>query len=190
MDKKALSERDICTKFITPAVQAGGWDIQTQIREEFPFTKGRIIVRGRMRTRGEICRADYVLFHKPNLPIAVIEAKDNKHSVGAGMQQALRYAEALDIPFMFSSNGDAFLFHDRTGTGDKVETELALNCFPSPRELWNRYCTWKGLATEAQATIETPYYDDGSGREPRYYQASPSTALSRRSQPAGSAFCW
>ncbi|CAA7626010.1 Type I restriction enzyme EcoAI R protein [Candidatus Terasakiella magnetica] len=176
MDKKALSERDICTKFITPAVDAGGWDIQTQVREEVTFTKGRVIVRGRMHTRGETCRADYILSHQPNLPLAVIEAKDNNHSVGAGMQQALRYAEMLDLPFAFSSNGDGFLFHDRTGSGGKVETELALSEFPPPSELWTRYCAWKGLAPEAQATVETPYYDDGSNRSPRYYQT---TAINR-----------
>lgn len=173
MNKKDLSERDICTKFITPAVIDAGWDLHTQIREEVSFTKGRIIVRGKLHTRGEIKRADYILYYKSNIPLAVIEAKDNKHSVNAGIQQALNYAETLGIPFVFSSNGDGFLFHDKTGSSEKLETELSLNEFPSPSELWQRYCQWKGLATpSALQTIEMPYYDDGTGRAPRYYQAS------------------
>src|ERR1035437_8549623 len=114
MNKKDLSERDICTKYITPAVKLAGWDEMAQIREEVSFTKGRIIVRGRLVTRGKAKRADYVLYYKPNIPIALIEAKDNNHSVGDAMQQALDYAATLDIPFVFSSNGDGFVFHDRT----------------------------------------------------------------------------
>jgi type I restriction enzyme R subunit len=170
MNKKSLSERDICTKFITPAIVQAGWDIQKQVREEFSFTKGRIMVRGKLHTRGKARRADFILYHQLNLPLAVIEAKDNKHSVGAGMQQALDYADALDVPFVFASNGDGFLFHDRTGTGAQVETELSLDQFPSPQELWQRYCQWKGLDAAASAKVEAPYYDDGSGRVPRYYQ--------------------
>ena len=173
MDKKQLSERDICSKFITPAITSAGWDLHTQIREEVTFTKGRVIVRGKMHTRGEQKRADYILYYKPNMPLAVIEAKDNKHSVGAGIQQALGYADALGVPFVFSSNGDGFLMHDRTGKAGEVEQALALNAFPSPGQLWQWYCQWKGIATEAaRHTIEMDYYDDGSGRAPRYYQAS------------------
>ncbi len=173
MGKQKLSERDICTKFITPAIQQAGWDIHTQVREEVSFTKGRIIVRGKLHSRGEQKRADYILYYKSNIPIAIIEAKDNKHSVGAGMQQALNYAETLEIPFVFSSNGNAFLAHDRTGNYSVTEQEIQLNQFPSPSELWQRYCVWKGIETEqAKTTVEMPYYDDGSGRAPRYYQAS------------------
>ena len=172
MDKKSLSERDICTKFIAPAIQQAGWDIQRQVREEVSFTKGRIIVRGKLHSRGKSRRADFILYHQANLPLAVIEAKDNRHSVSAGIQQALDYAESLDVPFVFSSNGDGFLFHDRTGTGGQVETSLALDEFPSPEDLWQRYCQWKGLDAEAQKKIETPYYDDGTGRAPRYYQSN------------------
>ncbi len=173
MSKKSLSERDICTKFITPAILKAGWNLHTQIREELSFTKGRIIVRGKLHTRGKQKRADYVLYYKSNIPIAVIEAKDNSLSVGAGMQQALDYAETLDVPFVFSSNGDAFLMHDRTGLADKVEQELSLDSFPSPEELWARYCKWKGVDTpEAKNTVEMPYYDDGTGRAPRYYQVN------------------
>ncbi|HLE55844.1 MAG TPA: type I restriction-modification enzyme R subunit C-terminal domain-containing protein, partial [Rhodothermia bacterium] len=127
MNKKDLSERDICTKFITPAVVKAGWDIQSQIREEVFFTRGRIIVRGKLVTRGKAQRADYILYYKPNIPIALIEAKDNNYPVGGGMQQAIKYAATLDIPFVFSSNGDAFLFHDRTGQGAQTETEYVSN---------------------------------------------------------------
>ena len=173
MSKKSLSERDICTKFITPAILKAGWDLHTQIREELSFTKGRIIVRGKLHTRGKQKRADYVLYYKSNIPIAVIEAKENNLSVGAGMQQALDYAETLDVPFVFSSNGDAFLMHDRTGLADKIEQELSLDAFPSPEELWARYCKWKGVNTPAaKNTVEMPYYDDGTGRAPRYYQVN------------------
>ena len=116
MDKKLLTERDICTKFITPAIVKAGWDLHTQILEEVSFTDGKIYVRGRLTARGERKRADYILYHKANIPIAIIEAKDNNHSVRAGIQQALDYARILDIPCVFSSNGDGFLFHDRTAT--------------------------------------------------------------------------
>ncbi|MCE7520672.1 DEAD/DEAH box helicase family protein [Halomonas titanicae] len=170
MDKKALSERDICTKFITPALEQTGWDIQTQIREEVTFTAGRIIVRGRMHTRGKKRRADYLLSYQKNQPIAVIEAKDNRHRVGDGMQQALAYSDALDVPFVFSSNGDGFLFHDRTGLSEQTETTLTMAEFPSPETLWERYCQYKGIQPNARPIIEQPYYDDGSGRTPRYYQ--------------------
>jgi type I restriction enzyme R subunit len=173
MSKKDLSERDICSKYITPAVTGAGWDLHTQIREEVSFTKGRIIVRGKLHTRGEQKRADYILYYKSNIPLAVIEAKDNSYSVGAGMQQALNYAETLGVPFVFSSNGDGFLMHDRTGFADKTEIELALDAFPTPAQLWQRYCQWKGLETpSARQTVEMSYYDDGTGRAPRYYQSS------------------
>ena len=173
MVKKQLSERDICTKYITPAVIAAGWDLHSQIREEVSFTKGRIIVRRKLHTRGEQKRADYILYYKSNIPLAVIEAKDNSHSVGAGMQQALNYAETLGVPFVFSSNGDAFLLHDRTGNALKTEQKLTLDAFPSPSELWQRYCDWKGIETVAERkTVEMPYYDDGTSRAPRYYQAN------------------
>ncbi|MCE0734149.1 DEAD/DEAH box helicase family protein [Halomonas sp. G15] len=170
MDKKALSERDICTKFITPALERAGWDIQTQVREEVSFTNGRIIVRGRLHTRGKRRRADYLLSYQKNQPIAVIEAKDNKHGLGDGMQQGLAYSDALDVPFVFSSNGDGFLFHDRTGLGGQTETTLGLDDFPSPELLWERYCQYKGIGPAARPVVEQPFFDDGSGRTPRYYQ--------------------
>ena len=171
MDKKTLTERDICTKFINPALEQAGWDLNTQVREEVSFTAGRIIVRGRLHTRGKRRRADYVLSYKKNIPIAIIEAKDNNHTLGDGMQQALAYSDALDAPFVFSSNGDGFLFHDRTGLFGKTESSLSLTEFPSPETLWELYCQYKGIAqASARQAVEQPYYDDGSGRLPRYYQ--------------------
>ena len=172
MDKRSLSERDICTKFITPALRRARWDEMLQIREEVSFTKGRIIVRGKLLTRGKARRADYILYYKPNIPVAVIEAKDNSHSVGDGMQQALDYAEMLNIPFAFSSNGDGFVFHDRTGVDSPRETDFALDAFPPPAELWERYRSWKGLTPEAEEIVLQDYHDDSSGKTPRYYQVN------------------
>jgi len=170
MNKQMLSERDICTKFITPALENAGWDVLTQVREEFQLTKGRIIVRGKLHARGQHKRADYVLFHKPNLPIAVIEAKDNKHTIGSGMQQALGYADLLQVPFVFSSNGDGFLFHNRIAKDGVIERELALDEFPSPETLWQWWAEHQGLNTQQQALITQDYYSDGSNKMPRYYQ--------------------
>lgn len=172
MDKRNLTERDICTKFILPAVKRAGWDEMLQVREEVYFTKGRIIVRGKLVTRGKAKKADFVLYYKPNIPIALIEAKDNNHSVGDGMQQALDYAATLDIPFVFSSNGDGFLFHDRTAQSGQIETNLGNDAFPSPAALWARYRTWKGLDAEAEQIVLQNYFDDGSGKAPRYYQVN------------------
>jgi type I restriction enzyme R subunit len=170
-DKKLLSERDICTKFITPAITADSkWDLMNQVREEVFFPKGRVLVRGLLSTRGEAKRADYILFHKPGIPLAVIEAKDNNHAVGAGMQQALDYAKALDVPFVFSSNGDAFLFHDRTGQSQPVEKELALHEFPSAEDLWHCYQVWKGLSPQQTKVVEQDYCLQGPDKAPRYYQ--------------------
>ncbi len=171
-DKKSLSERDICTKYITPAIVAGGWDVQVQVRENVYLTKGRVIVRGKLVSRGTAKFADYVLYFKPNLPLAIVEAKDNNRGVGDGMQQGLGYAEMLDVPFVFSSNGDGFLFHDRTGQGAKVEEQLTLEQFPSPEELWRRYCVWKGISPVSEAIVAQDYYSDGSGKAPRYYQVN------------------
>src|SRR3984885_2383367 len=172
MDKRSLSERDICTKFITPALRQAGWDEMLQIREELGFTKGRIIVRGKLVTRGQAKRADYILYYKPNIPLALIEAKDSSHSVGDGMQQALDYAATLDIPFVFSSNGDGFVFHDRTGASATKEANLALDAFPSPADLWTKYRAWKGLDADAEQIVLQDYFDDGSGKAPRYYQVN------------------
>jgi len=172
MDKRSLTERDICTKFILPAVKQAGWDMMLQVREEVFFTKGRITVRGKLVARGNAKKADVVLYYKPNIPIALIEAKDNNHAVGDGLQQGLDYAETLAIPFVFASNGDGFVFHDRTGLRHLKEENLRLDQFPSPDELWRLYSTWKGLDTPAEALVLQDYYDDGSGKAPRYYQVN------------------
>ena len=169
--KKFLSERDICSKFISPALEQAGWDMQTQIREEVSFTDGRIYVKGNLTTRGKRKRADYILYYKPNIPIAIIEAKDNKHSVSDGIQQGLDYARILDIPTIYSSNGDAFYEHDRTCSDRNIEREITLDNFPSPQELWQRYKKYKGIQTDEQERISAQdYFFDGSGRTPRYYQ--------------------
>jgi type I restriction enzyme, R subunit len=169
-NKKTLSERDICTKYITPALIKAGWNIETQILEEVSFTDGKIFVRGKLTARGKRKRADYILYYNSN-PVAIIEAKDNNHSVNSGIQQAFEYARILDIPCVFSSNGDGFIFHDRTVSDSAIETELTLDNFPSPDSLWNRYKIFKGIQTEEQERIiSQEYYSDGSGRRPRYYQ--------------------
>ena len=179
MDKKRLSERDICTKVIAPALRRAGWDLRSQIREEYPFTKGQISVRGKLVCRGESKRVDYILHYKnkPNLHIALIEAKKNTRAIGDGMQQALNYAAALDIPFVFSSNGDGFVFHDKTGLGSKRETILSLDEFPSPDALWTRYRTWKGWTPEAEKIVLQDYFHDPRGKEPRYYQVKAINAV-------------
>lgn len=170
MDKKQFSERDICTKYITPALEGAGWDIATQVREEFPLTNGRIIVRGKLHTRAKNKRADYVLFYKPNVPIAIIEAKDNNHSLGDGMQQGLGYAAMLEVPFVFSSNGDGFLFHNTIAIDGIIEREISLEEFPSPDLLWRWWSAHRGLTENQESLVTQDYYSDGSDKVPRYYQ--------------------
>lgn len=170
MDKKSLSESDVCSKYITPALITSHWS-EDQIRREFSFTKGRIKVKGKTIARWQAKRADYILYYNNHLPIAIIEAKDNTKSLWSGMQQWLEYAEALDIPFVYSSNGDGFLEHDRTKNSGTIEKELSLSGFPNPEALYERYKIWKWVSNEiVENTINTPYYDDWSGKEPRYYQ--------------------
>ena len=171
MARAPYTERDVCSKLIAPAIKASGWR-EEQIREEVYFTAGRIIVRGKLASRRKGKRADYLLSFKANLPLAVVEAKDEAHSVEDGMQQALQYAEILDLPFAFSSNGSGFTFHDRTGLYPQRERFLSLDDFPSPDELWQKYCEWKGLSADTVDTVTEPYYEDGSGKTPRYYQLS------------------
>lgn len=170
MDKRSMSERDICTKFITPSLVTAGWDIQTQVREEVGFTDGRIYVRGKLHTRGARKRADYILYYKPNIPIAIIEAKDGTFSINAGIQQALGYAQTLDVPFVFSSNGQGFLFHDKTVKAGAIEIELALDAFPTPEQLWQKYKVYKGINSDVERVVAQDYFVDGSNRSPRYYQ--------------------
>lgn len=171
MDLCSLTESDICDQFISPAIQMAGWDAATQIRREVTYTAGRIWVHGRLASRTKKRkRADYVLYFRAGIPLAVIEAKDANHTVGAGMQQALSYAEDMDAPFAISSNGSGFLIHDRTGLGDPVERETPLSALPSPTELWARYCEWKGLdAAGAKLATSMPFVDP-EGKELRYFQ--------------------
>lgn len=166
-----FTEADIKTKYILPAIKNAGWDLQIQVREEVSFTHGRIIVRGKMAARGKSKRADYILYYKPNIPLAIIEAKDDDHQLGDGMQQALEYAEILDIPFVFTSNGTGFRFHDKSGIDDQVERDIPLDCLPSPQELWKRYKKYRNIeASDVEAVVVQDYYSDGSGKSPRYYQ--------------------
>ena len=169
MNKHHLSEDDINVKFITPALIQSGWDETTQIRRQVSFTKGRIIVRGKLVSRGKAKKADFVLYFQ-HYPIALIEAKKSKFADGHGMQQALDYATTLQVPFVFSSNGNGFVFHDRTGQSVAIESNLALDAFPSPAELWSKYRQWKKLDAAQEKIVLQPYYDDGSDKGPRYYQ--------------------
>lgn len=170
-NKKDLSERDICTKYINPALERAGWDMHKQVREEVSFTDGRIYVKGNLSVRGKRKRADYILYYKPNIPIAIIEAKENTYSIKSGIQQGLDYATILDIPSVFSSNGDGFYEHDRTCSNETIERELSLDQFPSPEELWQRYKRYKGIKTvEAERITVQDYFFDGTCRSPRYYQ--------------------
>jgi len=176
--KKALSERDIISKYILPAIEQSGWNMQTQMKEEVSFTDGRIFVKGRKTKRGIRKRADIILYYKANIPVAVIEAKDNNHAAGAGMQQALEYAEMLDIPVAVASNGDRFVIQYRNNCGQignngkPIVTENAdLDHFPTPDELWDNYKKYNKLETEkAVETSLCPYFFDAAGRTPRYYQ--------------------
>ena len=169
MDKKSLSERDICSKFISPAIASAGWDLNTQLFEEVALTSGRVVVRGNKAKRDPktIRRADYVLYFKPGIPLAIVEAKDNNHTARDGIQQALAYAEMLDVPFAFSSNGDGFVWHDKTLNDGVLEREITMDQFPSPLELWQRYLLWKGIAPEAELVYAQDYYP---GKPARYYQ--------------------
>ncbi|MDP3935301.1 MAG: DEAD/DEAH box helicase family protein [Candidatus Giovannonibacteria bacterium] len=170
MPDKNLSERDICTKYITPALIGAGWDLQNQIREEVTFTAGRINVYGKTITRGEKKRADYILYYKNNFPIALIEAKDANHSVSDGIQQALEYAESLDIPFVYSSNGEGFIEHDRLKVSGAREQELPIFSFPSPATLYQRYKEHKGLTPEVEEAVLQDYYESLSAHPLRYFQ--------------------
>ena len=169
MNKKSLSESDICDKFIRPAMEGAGWDGMDQIYREYPLRAGRVAVHGRKAKRdvSTVLRADYALFYKINIPLAVIEAKDNNHAIGAGMAQAINYGELLDVPFSFSSNGDGFVFRDATLTDGVLERNLAMDEFPSPSELWARYCAWKGWSPEVRKVAESDY---APSKTPRYYQ--------------------
>ena len=169
-DKKSLSEMDIRTKFITPAIISAGWSSFSQMREEYKVTNGRIIARGKICKREAPLKADYVLFYKPNKPIAIIEAKDNNHTMADGMQQALHYADMMDVPFVFSSNGDGFVFHNKFITEGPAEINLSLDEFPSPETLWTMYHEQNHISPVQDTVIDEPYYSDNPDKQPRYYQ--------------------
>src|SRR3989344_247517 len=166
MNKKQMSETEICLNFITPAIEKSGWN-KKQVRMNVYFTDGRIIVAGKTVKRGKRNFADYILEYKPNVPLAVVEAKDNNHPMGDGMQQGLEYAEKLDLPFVFSSNGDGFIFHDRE-TGK--EAKLTLDDFPSQKDLWEKYKRYKGITEKIEDTITSDYFYEPGFKQPRYYQ--------------------
>lgn len=166
MGKRDLSEEDIKARYITPAVEQAGWD-KKQIRYEYAFTAGRIILRGNVTARGKQKRADYLLFYKPNFPLAIIEAKDNNHPVGAGLQQAIEYAEALDVKYVYASNGDGFVEQDLI-TGDI--RNLSLDEFPSPDELYHRYLSESNKSDVEEKVMLEPYYYVPGYKQPRYYQ--------------------
>jgi type I restriction enzyme, R subunit len=169
VDKKSLSEADICAKYITPALNPAGWDEAEQVYRKYTLRPGRVVVRGHKASRDKksVLRADYVLFYKASIPLAVIEAKDNSHAVGAGIAQAINYAELLGVPFSFASNGDGFVFRDATLTGEVLEANLTLDQFPAPADLWERLCAWKGWTPEVRQLTEQPY---APSKTPRYYQ--------------------
>ena len=165
---KKLTEEDIKHRYITPAIEDAGW-VKEQVLMEYFFTDGQVLVRGNTVRRGKRKKADYLLTHKDGqLPLAIIEAKDADHSVGAGIQQAMNYAEILNIPFAYSSNGNGFIEHDYF-TGSEVE--LDLHQFPSESELWSRYITGKSLDNNQERIVTEPdHYDIFSQKKPRYYQ--------------------
>lgn len=169
INKAKLTETDIITKYIMPSIKNAGWDDMTQIRQEVKLRDGKVIVRGQIGMRKTVKSADIVLYHKPNMPLAVIEAKANKHDIGKGMQQGLDYARLLDIPFIFASNGNGYIFHDKTNLA-QLETEISLENFPTPTELWSKYCAFRQFTPEQIPLITQDYHDDGSGKAPRYYQ--------------------
>lgn len=163
---KSLSEQDIRDRFITPALEQAGWDAEHR-RAEYSFTAGAIIVNGTLKHRKQGKRADYILLTKENYPIAVVEAKDYNHTPSDGIQQAIDYAEILDIPFAYSSNGEAFVEHDMlTGKERTIENDN----FPTPLALRARLQEHKRLTMEEQDIIDVPYYTDSDSFEPRYYQ--------------------
>ena len=172
MNKKNLSESDLCDKVIRPAIVQAGWHTLDQIYAQYPLRAGRVVVRGKTAKRdlATVLHADFALFLKPNIPLAIVEAKKSRLSVPAGMQQAINYAELLDVPFSFATNGDGFVFRDATLATGVLEQNLTLDQFPSPQELWARYCAWKGWTKDVQRVAEFDYALATTAKTPRYYQ--------------------
>ena len=167
LPKNQMTEEDIKFNFITPALEKNGWKDKITMETKVQFTDGKINLRGNMASREKPKKADYVLYINANNPIAVVEAKDNKHSVSHGLQQAMEYAKKLDTPFAYSSNGDGFIEHDFL-TGK--EREFALDEFPSPEELINRFKSQKNITEAEEQIIDQPYYTSSKTYPPRYYQ--------------------
>ncbi|MFZ2220430.1 MAG: DEAD/DEAH box helicase family protein [Rhodoferax sp.] len=169
MDKNTLSESDIGDKFIRPAIVRAGWNGMDQIYAQFPLRAGRVVVRGKraQRDKSTVLFADYALFLKANIPMAVVEAKKSRLSMSSGMAQAIHYAELMDVPFSFASNGDGFVFRDATLSEGVLEKNITLDEFPSPAELWRRYCAWKGWTPEVSRVAA---FDYSPSKTPRYYQ--------------------
>ena len=136
LDKKQMTEEDIKLNYITPAILAKGWKDKITMETKVQFTAGKVNLRGNLVSRESPKKADYVLYFNKNNPLAIVEAKDNNHSVSFGIQQAKVYAQMLDVPFAYSSNGDAFQEFDFL-TG--IEREISLDSFPTPEELFSRY---------------------------------------------------
>ena len=170
LDKKTFNEMEIRSNFITPAIKKAGWIFNKNFREEYPITNGRITATSNIVKRNNPLRADYVLFYRPNIPLAVVEAKDNNHNISDGMQQALNYAKMLDVPFAFSSNGDGFIFHNKFVKAGDIEIFLPLNEFPSPEKLWEMYKAGRNITEKQQQIIDAPYFLDNPDKLPRYYQ--------------------
>ena len=165
LTKKQMTEEDIKLRYITPAITAT-WKLN-QITMETKITDGKINLKGYLVVREKPKKADYVLYLNDAKPIAIVEAKDNKHTVSYGIQQAITYAQMLDVPFAYSSNGDAFYEHDRL-TGQ--ERQIDLDKFPSPQELLARYQVEQGVTPSEMQAINQPYYTSQTTYSPRYYQ--------------------
>lgn len=167
--KKEMSEEDIKRRFITPALERR-WNPE-QIAMERPITDGRVNIQGNKPVREKPKKADYLLFLNDNNPIAVVEAKDNKHSITAGLQQAMEYAQMMDLPFAYSSNGDAFAEHDFLTGKERI---IGMDEFPTHDELVARFYAaqngGQGITEEQRTLIEQPYYSDTQTPAPRYYQ--------------------
>lgn len=161
-----LTEEDVKNRIITPAIENAGWSKNQMWMEKF-FTDGKVIIKGKTAKRGTRKKADYLLHHHNNFPIAIVEAKDGDHTIEDGIQQAIDYAKILDIPFAYSSNGEGFVEHDML-TGK--ETNLSMGAFPTQEELWNRYIKFKCIDETAQEIIKQPYYFADNSKSPRYYQ--------------------
>lgn len=185
---KNLTEEDVKLRYVTPAIVDAGWATDQIFMEKY-FTAGRISIHGKRTKRGEGRKADYLLCSAPNLPMAIVEAKDGKHQVSDGIQQAIDYAHILGVPFSYSSNGAGFYEHDDI---NGTEIELALKDFPSPEELTELYIKYQSLSDDAKKALFEPYYFAIGTYEPSRVitSALPSIGLLRLSRRGLSGACW